>query len=98
MIFHQIRFEKNFPTKGLILEENFKVKIDPKNMRIKDGKALLRILAYDFSWRQWFKGNKTYLEKDIIIDTKPPEIDIIDYISYKKTAMQSNKKKIYNWG
>ena len=77
-----ILLEKDFPAKGLIVggseyEKSFKVKIDPEKRGIKDGKAILRIVAYDFSWRQWFKGNKTYLEKNIIIDTKPPEIDII---------------------
>ena len=77
-----ILLEKDFPIKGLVgrgvkHEETFKVKIDPGKMEIKDGKAILRIFACDFSWRRWFKGNKTYLEKNIIIDTKPPEIDII---------------------
>ncbi|MBU4389180.1 MAG: M23 family metallopeptidase [Proteobacteria bacterium] len=77
-----ILLEKDFPAKGLIgggikHEEALKVKIDPGKREIKDGKAILRIVACDFSWRRWFKGNRTYLEKNIIIDTKPPEIDII---------------------
>jgi len=77
-----VLLEKDFPAKGLIVggskyEETFKVKIDPDKRGIKDGKAILRIVVCDFSWRQWFKGNRTYLEKNIIIDTKPPEINII---------------------
>ena len=77
-----VLLEKDFPAKGLIVggskyEESFKVKIDPEKRGIKDGEAILRIVTSDFSWRQWFKGNRTYLEKNIIIDTKPPEIDII---------------------
>ncbi|MBT9437871.1 MAG: peptidoglycan DD-metalloendopeptidase family protein [Desulfobacterales bacterium] len=77
-----VLLEKDFPAKGLIVggikhEEALKVKIDPDKRGIKDGKAILRIVVCDFSWRHWFKGNRTYLEKNIIIDTKPPEIDII---------------------
>lgn len=77
-----VLLEKDFPVKGLIggglkHEEALKVKIDPYKMGIKDGKAILRIVVCDFSWRHWFKGNRTYLEKNIMIDTKPPEINII---------------------
>jgi len=77
-----VLLEKDFPAKGIISggikhEEALKVKIDPKKSGIKDGKAILRIVACDYSWRQWFKGNRTYLEKNIIIDTKPPEIEVI---------------------
>lgn len=77
-----ILLEKDFPAKGLISrgikhEEALKVKIDPGESGIKDGKAILRIVASDYSWRRWFKGNLTYLEKNIIIDTKPPGINII---------------------
>ncbi len=82
-----VLLEKDFPAKGFIVrgskyKESFKVKMDPDKSGIKDGKAILRIVAYDFSWRQWFKGNRTYLEKNIIIDTKPPEIDIISRFHY----------------
>lgn len=77
-----VLLEKDFPAKGLIgggikHEEVLNVKIDHDKREIKDGKAILRIVVCDFSWRQWFKGNRTYLEKNIIIDTKPPEINII---------------------
>jgi len=77
-----VLLEKDFPDKGLVVggnkyEETFNVKIDPDKRGIKDGKAILRIVVCDFSWRHWFKGNRTYLEKNIIIDTKSPEIDII---------------------
>ncbi|MBU4258652.1 MAG: M23 family metallopeptidase [Proteobacteria bacterium] len=77
-----VLLEKDFPAKGLIgggikHEELLKVNIDPEKRGIKDGEAILRIVACDFSWRRWFKGNRTYLEKNIIIDTKPPEIEVI---------------------
>ena len=54
-----------------------KLKINPRKLSIGDGKAVLRISARDYSWRNWFNGNQTYLEKECIIDTKPPEISVL---------------------
>ena len=44
---------------------------------IADGKATLLIIVKDYSWRGWFKGNAVHDEKEIIIDTKPPEIHVL---------------------
>lgn len=49
----------------------------PVNVRengLKDGEALLRIAAWDGSWRGWFSGNVAYLEEEIVIDSKSPRI------------------------
>lgn len=78
-------FEKELPGRGLIgggkiRQESFKIKIEPIKMGITDGKAILRMVARDFSWRKWLHGNKTYLEKAVMIDTKPPEVDILSKI------------------
>ena len=77
-----VLFEKDFPAKsfiagGEINDEILNIKIDPKKIGIKDGKALFRITASDYSWRKWFQGNRTYMEKEIVIDTSPPVIDIL---------------------
>ncbi|GAF79722.1 unnamed protein product, partial [marine sediment metagenome] len=42
-----------------------------------DGKAILRLAVWDYSWRGWWQGNQTYVEKSLIIDTHPPEIEVI---------------------
>ena len=60
-----------------IHKETFKIKIEPRKIGVSDGKAILRIVARDFSWREWWHGNKTYIEKNITIDTMAPEIDIL---------------------
>ena len=75
-------FKKDLPFAGLIRggtihQETFKVLIEPRKMGITDGKAILRMVARDYSWRGWLQGNTTYLEKDVMIDTKPPEVDIL---------------------
>ncbi|MCD6185257.1 MAG: M23 family metallopeptidase [Deltaproteobacteria bacterium] len=65
---------------GYVLEEPVKIIIDPKKRGLSDGKALLRVAASDYSWRDWWHGNRAYLEKSINIDTKPPEIEILSHI------------------
>ena len=73
---------KDYPAEGLWgkgtqKKETFTINIEPQKLGFKDGKAKLRIRVSDYSWRGWFTGNITYLEKEIIIDTKPPEIDVL---------------------
>ena len=77
--------QKHFPSSGIIgggvkREASFNIKIEPESLGITDGKAMLRMVAKDYSWRSWFKGNTTYLEKDVIIDTKPPGLEILTRI------------------
>ena len=60
-----------------IHKETFKIKIEPGKIGVSDGKAILRIVARDLSWRGWWHGNKTYIEKNVTIDTLAPEIDIL---------------------
>lgn len=51
--------------------------ISPKTLGMSDGKALLRVAAWDYSLRKWGKGNQIYLEKEIYIDTQTPSIRLI---------------------
>jgi murein DD-endopeptidase MepM/ murein hydrolase activator NlpD len=44
---------------------------------LKEGPAVLRVVARDASLRNSFKGNETVLEKKITIDVTPPQIDLI---------------------
>jgi hypothetical protein len=74
--------EKDFPALDILSggqthEERLALKIEPKAMGITDGEATLRITVWDFSWRNWLRGNQTYLEKSITIDTQPPKIDVL---------------------
>lgn len=77
-----VLFEKDLPFAGIIRggkvhQSSFKIKIEPREMGITDGKAILRMVARDYSWRKWLQGNTTYLEKDVMIDTRPPEVEIL---------------------
>ena len=56
---------------------DFKVNISPEKLGLTDGEALLRIVVRDYSWRGWMNGNRTYIEKPVTIDTRPPQIEIL---------------------
>jgi len=82
-----VLLNKNFNAKGLINttqvnQHNFNIIISCKKLGISDGKVKLRIAALDQSWKNWFKGNKAYIEKEIIVDTKPPEISVLSNQHY----------------
>ncbi|MCU0590587.1 MAG: M23 family metallopeptidase [Desulfobacterales bacterium] len=69
-----------FPTAGWlglekIQQETTRIKIDPAAMGLTDGKALLRIALWDHSWRNWWHGNLTDLQTEVVIDTRPPAIE-----------------------
>jgi murein DD-endopeptidase MepM/ murein hydrolase activator NlpD len=74
--------EKHFPVtgilkKGTVNSESVRVRIEPKKNDLKDGQAMLRMMAVDYSWKSWGKGNRAYSEKEIVIDTKAPIIRIL---------------------
>ena len=55
-----VLLDKNFPATGFsgggkIHKATFKVKIEPKEIGITDGKAILRMVVRDFSWRKWWR-------------------------------------------
>jgi len=78
----KVLIDKQFPSKGItgggdLFSTSFSISIEPKSLDLTDGKAILRIAARDFSWKDWNSGNLTYIEKEVIIDTKPPRADIL---------------------
>ena len=74
--------DRSFPGGGILKGGSvhtlpaLKVKIEPGRSGLSDGKAVLRMAVWDYSWRGWWRGNKTYLEKTVQIDTKAPEIEV----------------------
>ncbi|RJQ67546.1 MAG: M23 family metallopeptidase [Desulfobacteraceae bacterium] len=67
---------------GSVHEETLQIPFEPLAKGIKDGKAVLRLAARDFSWRQWGKGNVAYQEHEVVIDTRPPGIDVLSRANY----------------
>jgi len=51
--------------------------IDVREKGLKEGEALLRVAAWDRSWRQRLSGNSAYAEQQIVIDSTPPRISAL---------------------
>lgn len=62
-----------------VTAESFSIPVESWRYGMSDGDALIRILATDYSWKDWNKGNRTYIEKKVIIDSKPPRIKILTH-------------------
>lgn len=60
-----------------VRQRAFSVKINAAELGLEDGEAVLRIAAWDDSWRNWFSGNRAYAEKKIIIDTIAPQPQVL---------------------
>jgi murein DD-endopeptidase MepM/ murein hydrolase activator NlpD len=72
----------DFPSAGLLSggslkETSIKIGVAPPKLGFSDGEAILRMVVQDYSWRDWWEGNKTYIEKKVTIDTQPPTIEVL---------------------
>ena len=77
-----VLYEKVFKRTSLFHGSDVKqmpieITIEPKALGISDGPALFRLAVFDCSWRRWGHGNTSYIEKEITIDTIPPEIEVL---------------------
>ncbi len=82
-----VLLEESLPKGGFLFgsgvwESAFPITVVPKKLGVSDGKAMLRIVVRDHSWRSFFKGNKRYVEKEVTIDTRPPEVTILSKFHY----------------
>ncbi len=62
---------------GEIFEKTLDVHIEPKKAGFSEGEAVLQLETADYSWRNWWKGNLTRVEKPVRIDTRPPVIEVL---------------------
>lgn len=60
-----------------VLSDAFEIPIESWKYGMGDGDAQIHIYVTDYSWRGWNRGNVADIEKSVIIDTKPPEIEVI---------------------
>ena len=78
----KVLYSETLPSEGFfkggkIHDKTVKIRVEPAILGFTDGKAILRMAISDYSWRDWWKGNKTYTEKAVTIDTRPPEIEVL---------------------
>jgi len=60
-----------------VLDSSFVIPVQSWKYGMTDGEAVIKIHASDYSWRGWNKGNISYIEKQVVIDSKPPKISIL---------------------
>ena len=74
--------DEKFPSAGFfkggkVHETSVKIQLEPAALGLTDGEAILRTVVSDYSWRDWWRGNKIYTETNVTIDTRPPEIEVL---------------------
>jgi murein DD-endopeptidase MepM/ murein hydrolase activator NlpD len=77
-----VLFDSTYPSAGIfkggkIHKTAVNIPVKPLKLGFSDGEATLRMVVRDYSWRDWWKGNKTYIERPVVIDTRAPEIEIL---------------------
>jgi murein DD-endopeptidase MepM/ murein hydrolase activator NlpD len=78
----EVLIDERFPSAGFfsggeIKNKTLNIAFEPKKYEFSDGSATLRLAVWDYSWRGWWKGNQTYIEKSLTIDTQPPQIEVV---------------------
>jgi murein DD-endopeptidase MepM/ murein hydrolase activator NlpD len=79
-----ILFDQTFPSKGFLMggavrKQSVSMNIKASDLGLRDGEALLRVALWDYSCRGWWSGNRFYAEHKVVIDTKPPVIEVITH-------------------
>ena len=77
-----VLLEKEFPRKGFlgggsVKETPVDIPLMLKESGVSDGKVTLGISVWDYSWRNWWHGNTTYIEKSLLVDTHPARIEVL---------------------
>ncbi len=80
----KVLLEKKYPPSSVLSlfsdgvhEDSFVIPVESRKYGMEDGEALIRIMVSDYSWRGWNRGNVFYDEKKVVIDTKPPQIQVL---------------------
>lgn len=76
--------ERDYPSSGFlgggtVHEEEIELLVEPRKLGLAEGRALLRMGCWDHSWRGWGHGNRAYAEREIMIDTTPPEVRVLTH-------------------
>ena len=81
----KILLEKRYETAGVLelfsgpktVKDSYTVPVCAWKYGMTDGEAVIRIVVSDSSWRGWNSGNVLTIEKKVIIDSKPPKLNIL---------------------
>ncbi len=81
----KILLEKSYDPPGFlnlfygdkVMSDSFVIPVQSWKYGMTDGNAVLRIRVTDRSWRGLNTGNIFYVEKNVVIDSKPPRVKIL---------------------
>lgn len=81
----KVLLEQNYPPASVVSlfsnqrvnKDSFIIPVESRKYGMNDGEALIRIMVADYSWRGWNSGNVFYVEKKVVIDTKPPRVKVL---------------------
>ncbi len=78
---------EDFPRNGLTgmvgsPEKTVQIAFNPEESGFKDGAAQLLLETFDYSLRNFLKGNQTTIIHDLTIDTTPPKVSILHSEQY----------------
>ena len=81
----KVLLEKSYDSAGFVsalsvplhVADTFRIPIESWKYGMTDGEAVIRVMVSDYSWKGWGKGNVFYTEKNVIIDTIPPKVNIL---------------------
>jgi murein DD-endopeptidase MepM/ murein hydrolase activator NlpD len=68
---------RGFLGRGVVKKQLVSLDINVNALGLSDGEALLRAAVWDYSYRGWWAGNRTYVEHKTLIDTRPPTINVL---------------------
>lgn len=63
-------------------DADIRISIAPQKLGLPDGEGILRVAAADYSWRRWFNGNLSEIERKVPIDTMPPRVSVLTTSHY----------------
>jgi murein DD-endopeptidase MepM/ murein hydrolase activator NlpD len=79
----EVRFDGSMLLAGSgVKTHRLTLTLDPRQLKLSEGEALLRITAVDYAWRNWWNGNQTVVDIPLIIDGRPPSIAALSRFHY----------------
>ncbi|MBF0211469.1 MAG: M23 family metallopeptidase [Desulfamplus sp.] len=60
-----------------VYSDSLDIAVESSKYGMGDGEATLSVKVFDYSWWSWNNGNSFSVEQQVMIDTKPPEIEVL---------------------
>jgi hypothetical protein len=83
ILLDEVRFEGSMLLAGSGVEDHrLTLTLDPDQLKLSEGEALLRITAVDYAWRNWWNGNQTVVDIPLTVDSRSPSIAVLSRFHY----------------